>query len=161
VGWQTRPVNQVRNPCKACEGRYRRWPGWDRLKTAIRQMQDTGSNAVPGVSNSVTTLFYYPVNHNNDSLEYTVSDGRGGVRSRKIDIYVTNYVQALTITKTNGSNSVSFYAVPGYEYVIQRSLDIEKGPWSDIATQARGTSGLYQYMEEPPFSPVFYRARTP
>jgi hypothetical protein len=72
-------------------------------------------------------------------------------------------VQNLTITETNGSNSVSFYGVPGYEYVIQRSPDIKDGPWSDIATQACPPSGLYQYMEAPPPPPsqVFYRARTP
>ncbi|HQL79334.1 MAG TPA: hypothetical protein PLU91_14130, partial [Verrucomicrobiota bacterium] len=67
----------------------------------------------------------------------------------------------LEIVEINGSNSVSFYGVPGYEYIIQRSADLKNGPWSDIATQACSSSGLYQYMEQPPGSPVFYRARTP
>ncbi|HOX63891.1 MAG TPA: immunoglobulin domain-containing protein [Verrucomicrobiota bacterium] len=115
-----------------------------------------------GISNNATTLFYYPANHNNDSLEYTVSDGRGGVRKREIKIYVTNYVQALAITEQNGSNYLSFYGIPGYEYVIQRSPDLTNpNSWSDIATQACSTNGLYIFVEAPPYSPVYYRARTP
>jgi len=115
------------------------------------------------VTTNATRLFYTPVSHENDNFHFYVTDGRGGKGDAHFYVWVTNYVQNLTITETNGSNSVSFYGVPGYEYVIQRSPDIKDGPWSDIATQACPPSGLYQYMEAPPPPPsqVFYRARTP
>ncbi|HOC57996.1 MAG TPA: hypothetical protein PKI20_20425 [Verrucomicrobiota bacterium] len=54
---------------------------------------------------------------------------------------------------------MSFYGIPGYEYIIQRSADLTN--WSDVTTQVCGTNGLYQFTETPPYSPAFYRARTP
>ena len=113
------------------------------------------------VTTNATRLFYTPVSHENDNFHFYVTDGRGGKGDAHFYVWVTNYVQNLEIVEINGSNSVSFYGVPGYEYIIQRSPDLKNGPWSDIATQACSSSGLYQYMEEPPGSPVFYRARTP
>ncbi|HQL79106.1 MAG TPA: immunoglobulin domain-containing protein [Verrucomicrobiota bacterium] len=128
-------------------------------ETVVLASQDGGKQGA-GVSNTVTTLFYYPTNHNHDTLEYTVSDGRGGVRGRKIDIYVTNWVGSVTITNGDGlSQTVSFFGVPGYEYIIQRSPDL--ADWSDITTQVCAPNGRYQFTEKPPYSPAFYRACTP
>jgi len=113
-----------------------------------------------GISNNTSYLFYYPTNHNHDSLNYTVSDGRGGERTKEIAIYVTNWVGNLTIVESvSGPQTVSFYGIPDYKYVIQRSLNLTS--WTDIATQVCPATGLYQFTETPPNNPTFYRVRTP
>ena len=113
------------------------------------------------INTNATYLFYTPANDNNDAFNYTVTDNRGGIRAKTITINVGNYSTG-TVTITNngaGSMTITFYGIPNYEYVIQRSPDV--AAWTDVATNSAAADGVIQYTESPPYSPVFYRVRTP
>jgi hypothetical protein len=66
-----------------------------------------------------------------------------------------------TVTITNGtagSMSLSFWGIPNYKYVIQRSPDFSA--WTDVITNTAATNRLLQYSEMPPWNPTLYRVRT-
>jgi hypothetical protein len=76
-----------------------------------------------------------------------------------IHILRTNSVGAVTISNLGGTNmTVSFFGIPNYQYVIQRSPDMST--WADVITNAAAGNGLLQYTESPPYNPAFYRIRS-
>ena len=61
----------------------------------------------------------------------------------------------------NGAFAISFNAVPGLAYRLQRATSVT-GPWSDIATNTASASGLIEYQEtNPPPGQAFYRTVQP
>jgi hypothetical protein len=68
-------------------------------------------------------------------------------------------VGGVTITNSGGGNmTISFYGIPDYQYVIQRSPDLSA--WTDVVTNAAAASGLIQHTESPPYNPAYYRVRS-
>ena len=66
-----------------------------------------------------------------------------------------------TVTITNsGPNSmtITFYGIPNYQYVIQRSPDMSA--WTDVITNTATSHGLIEYTETLPYNPAFYRMRS-
>lgn len=119
----------------------------------------TGSQGAT-VTEDANQIFYAPANNNSDTLQYRLKDTRGGTVTKNIAISVTNAVGVITITNSaGGSMTVSFYGIPGTDYVIQRSPDLSA--WTDVITNTAPSDGLIQYTEIPPYSPAFYRTRQP
>lgn len=63
----------------------------------------------------------------------------------------------ITITRSpSGTSTIQFSGLPGEDYNIQRSQDLET--WTTITTLTTNEEGLIQYEEPSPLqSPVFYR----
>jgi len=87
------------------------------------------ANAYIGYTNAVGT---------NDQLSYTISDGYGGSTTGFINVNVDLQTligqQSGLNVGTNGNPKVTFYGVPGYTYVVQRSFDLSG--WLDLLTNA-------------------------
>jgi len=120
----------------------------------------TGGSQGAGISSSATYLFYTPANNNNDAFNYTVTDNRGGTRTRTVTINVLPYATGtVTIANTTaGSMALTFWGIPEYRYVIQRSPDLNA--WEDVVTKPAEDDGRVQHTETPPWSPAYYRVRT-
>ncbi len=123
----------------------------------------TSSNSV--VSTNANDINISVTHGGPESIAYVVKDVRNyrtgdtvQMATNYINIVRTNAVGVLTATNSGGTNmSLSFYAIPGYQYVIQRSPDLSA--WTDINTNTASDHGLIQYAETPPYSPAFYRTR--
>ena len=113
-----------------------------------------------------TTFIFYTNDANNltDSFDYVVADTGSppGYATNTITITVINAAGWLMATNSGGGNmTMSFYGVPDFKYVFQRSPDLSV--WTDVVTNTaptNGNIGLIQLTETPPYSPAFYRTRT-
>jgi hypothetical protein len=106
----------------------------------------------------------------NDAFYYTVTDGFGGTNSGQASILVTANVpgQSNVQLKVSPTNvTASFFGVPGFQYVVQRSTNLLFGAgWVPISTNTAPPDGLIQVLDTfqglgipiPPVpSPVYYR----
>ena len=110
----------------------------------------------------------------NDSFEYTVSDGYGGISLGTVLIVVnTNYVTPasvpLIVSTTNAT--VNFFGAPGAQYEVDRATNLTPGVgegWVPISTNLAPFSGIIQVkdsfqdlgIQTPPAPPsAFYRLR--
>jgi len=110
----------------------------------------------------------------NDSFEYAVSDGQGGVSLGTVLVVVnTNYVppinMPLILSTTNAT--VSFFGVPGAQYEIDRCTNLTPGVglgWVPISTNIAPYSGIIQIndafqdlgIQNPPTpASAYYRLR--
>jgi len=139
------------------------FPGTDPVDgdTVLLKSFTMGSQGAT-ITTNATHLFYQPGADNNDAFDYTVTDQRGGERTATITIWVTNSVGSVMITNSgSGSMNLSFYGIPGYPYVVQRSCG-DLTSWVDLATNAASGTGLIQYTDTPGggCSPAFYRVRS-
>jgi len=123
-------------------------------------------------STNVTDISISSTNGIAESIQYVVRDARtyrlgDTVRTATNYIHIlrTNAVGSLTITNSGGGSlTMSFYGIPGYQYVIQRSC-LDLSSWVDVVTNTAPTGGsnvgLIEYTETPPglCNPAFYRMR--
>jgi len=133
------------------------------------------TNGVSLATNANYIIYTNSVTPNvNDSFEYTVSDGQGGISLGTIQIVVnTNYVPQTNITLIVSSTNatVNFFGVPGAQYEIDRSTNLTPGVglgWTPISTNVAPVSGIIQVndtflnlgIQTPPVPPsAFYRLR--
>ena len=126
----------------------------------------TSTNGVT-LSTNATYLFYTnSVTPNvNDRFSYSVTDTRGCTAVGTVTITVTNSMGPVTITDIGGGTVVlSFYGIPGYQYLMQRSCN-DLNSWADLSgvltAPASGNVGLIQYTNTPGggCSPAYYRVR--
>jgi phospholipase C len=110
----------------------------------------------------------------NDSFEYAVSDGYGGISLGTVLIMVgTNYVaptRGTLIVSPTGA-TVNFFGTPGEQYEVDRSTNLLPGVglgWVSISTNVAPASGIIQVSDQfqdlgiqtPPTPPAaFYRLR--
>ncbi len=134
--------------------------------TSLGSPTVTGAMVVTNcpLSNSNTLILYMPGSADaNDSFSYTISDGRGGRATGTVNLVVdTNAVfgtQSPQLTADGSGNiQVKFYGVPGYTYIIQRSLDL--GSWTDISTNSATTDNPVISILDAPGSPqAYYRLK--
>jgi len=110
----------------------------------------------------------------NDSFQYTVSDGQGGVSLGTVMIVVnTNYVTppSLPVILSTTNAVVNFFGVPGAQYEVDRSTNLTPGAglgWVSISTNIAPVSGIIQVndsfqnlgIQVPPTPPAsYYRLR--
>ena len=124
----------------------------------------TSTNAV--VSTNATDITIGSMSDSGESLQYVVRDVRN-YRAGDTVRTATNYIHLVRTNATGavnisvgsgGSVNVTFYGIPNYQYIIQRSPDLSD--WTDVATNSAAANGLLQYTETPPWNPTFYRVRT-
>ena len=124
----------------------------------------TSTNAL--VSTNATDITISSINGLAECISYVVRDLRSSYRAgdsvrmatNYINIVRTNAVGAVSIENLGATNmTLSFYGIPDYSYVIQRSPDMSA--WADVVTNSAAGNGLVQYTETPPYTPAFYRMR--
>jgi autotransporter-associated beta strand protein len=123
------------------------------------------------VTLTTSNILYQPVTDYTgaDQFNYTVSDGRGGMATGAVSITVlsSNAVSLNIITPptvlSNGHFFVSFAGIPGFNYTVQFSTNVN-GPWFFMTNLTAGTNGLFDLEDptEPPLPPTrFYRTTYP
>ena len=97
-----------------------------------------------------------PTPNLNDQFTYTISDGYGGTASGTVNIVVSPFVAGTqtisgqqTTNSINGSTfTVTYYGIPGYTYLLQRSTNLFTGAlWVDIATNTIGNGGVTNVID--------------
>ena len=129
----------------------------------------TSTNATVSTNVSPGNITLSSTNGLAESIAYVVQDVRNyrvgdTVRyaTNYINILRTNSVGTVTVSNLGGTNmTVSFYGIPSYQYVIQRSCN-DLNSWADLVTNPAAANGLLQYTETPPpgCNPAFYRVRS-
>ena len=90
-----------------------------------------------------------------------MTDGRGGRGSSSVNIWVKDYVGKVAITDmAGGGKRISFYGIPGYCYIIERSPKVEPCVWTAQATVKPNTAGLVEWDDPSPLEEAYYQART-
>jgi hypothetical protein len=135
----------------------------------------TTTNGTTVFTNSTYIFYTNSVAPNvNDSFEYTVSDGQGGVSVGTVLIEMNNSLvgqsnPSLILSSTTAT--AVFFGVPGYQYAVDRSTNLTPGAglgWVSISTNIAPASGIMQVQDNfhdlgitvPPLPPTtFYRLR--
>ncbi len=133
---------------------------------ALQGVGASGQGAT--ITNDAACISYGPstsaTSNANDSFTYTVTDGRGGVRTANITISVVNPAGFTSITSSSDSSvELGFTGVLGYDYVLQRSSNLVR--WAGVATNALplggNNTGAIWFTDTPPHNPAFYRTILP
>ena len=116
------------------------------------------------VSYDSTYVHYTNANDVADEIDYTVGDGQGGNTPGIINIVVgpppTNSV-AGTVINGDGSVTLSFVGVPGYQYQVDATPDLAPPVvWTTISTNTADINGQWQLTEPQAtyFPKRFYRS---
>ena len=91
----------------------------------------------------------------NDQFTYTISDGYGGTASGTVNIVVQPFVGGQVISGQQTTNNISgstftvtYYGIPGYTYLLERSTNLFTGAlWVDIATNTIGAGGVTNVID--------------
>jgi autotransporter-associated beta strand protein len=107
----------------------------------------TGSTLIT----NATYIFYTnstPVNVN-DSFEYVVSDGDGGLATNTVTInMVTATGQGKSVVVSGNSATVQFAGIPDYTYVVERATNLMAPiTWVPIDTNTAPNSGVFQIID--------------
>jgi len=89
----------------------------------------------------------------NDQFTYSVGDGFGGTNIGYVNIVVSPFVagtqtitgQQTTNGITGGSFTVTYYGIPGYTYLLERSTNLTT--WADISTNTIGSGGVTNVID--------------
>ena len=98
-------------------------------------------------------LLGYTNNANiNDQFSYSIADGYGGTNVGTVNIVVDPFVsgqvisgQQTTNSITNTTFTVTYYGIPGYTYLLERSTNLTD--WVDIATNTIGSGGVTNVID--------------
>lgn len=133
----------------------------DQDPVALESYQTPAKNGGK-VTTTSSTLRYEPVNNDHDEFEFSVTDGRGGKGNAIFYVWVKDYVGKVTITDTGGyGKKISFYGIPGYCYIIERSPEVDPPVWTPQATVKPNTAGLVEWDDPAPLTEkAFYQSRT-
>ena len=139
-------------------------PDGDPLKIAAVTITSTNGGAVVL---GADTLTYMPAAGfiGTDCFAYTVDDGWGGAASGSVEVLVLTADQIagnmMPITTLPGGFLISFAAIPGCTYTLQRALSVS-GPWFSLGTITVGSSCLATYVDtSAPALGAFYRTVYP
>jgi hypothetical protein len=112
------------------------------------------------ITTTASHILYTPLNNNNDSFSYTVSDAGGGSITGTISIVVvTPGGLAAAITVTAGTVTVRFFGIPGFAYAVQRATDVNftQNLTTLLSTNAPTLGSFYCTDPSPPSSTAYYR----
>jgi hypothetical protein len=126
------------------------------------------TNGAALYTNCAFVLYDLPPSGNaTDSFTYTVSDGTATtsgtvLMSLRSAPTGTNDNQ-VACAVVNGKPTMTFAAVPGHSYTVQRTLDLSGTPvWTDLVTTNAPAGGLFQFVDlNPPGGTPIYRAINP
>ena len=83
-----------------------------------------------------STIIVYPSSTGNtaDYFNYTINDGHGGTATGTVNITINLTVTGqASINLAGQTASISFFGLPGYHYVVQRSVN-SLNSWADLTT---------------------------
>ena len=112
---------------------------------------------------NATYILFRNTNYVNDRFSYTVTDGFGGYATGQVFVFsvLAPFTgQNTTLNPIGGTNTVTNHGIPGYVYIIQRSINLLT--WTAIATNTAAGNGLilttdrFTDLGAPPAS-AFYR----
>jgi len=89
-----------------------------------------------GQTSGNSAIFIYPGNAANstDSFSYTINDGHGGTVSGTVNITINNNSTGqATINLAGQTATLGFFGIPGYHYVVQRSVN-SLSNWQDLTS---------------------------
>jgi fibronectin-binding autotransporter adhesin len=93
-----------------------------------------------------------PLTNLNDRFTYSIADGHGGTNVGTVNIVVNPFVpgqvisgQQTTNSITNTTFTVTYYGIPGYTYLLERSTNLTD--WADIATNTIGPKGVTNVID--------------
>lgn len=113
-------------------------------------------------------LYYAPPMSFNgtDHFMVTIADEKGATVQGLVTVIVGSGAPSVSITASitmlpSGHAQLSFVAIPGQNYLLQRSLDLQF--WSDLTTvtAALGTGAIFYTDTTAPAGSAFYRIATP
>jgi hypothetical protein len=123
------------------------------------------------ITTNSTYILYSPAsgNNNEEYFSYTASDGRGGSPSANIHVSVAQWAGSTQgIAMTNNTVTLNFAGIPGYTYLVQRSINL--ADWATLVTTNAPSAGLFQWVDNfsdlgvppaPPPTSAYYRLRQP
>ena len=120
----------------------------------------TGASAQGAtLAQTATHLLYSPVNDNNDTFTYTVSDGQGGSASNTITVQVAPQQGAVvnSVLIPGGGLRADFVGIPGLTYIVERSTDLMT--WTTLSTVTAPANGLFSITDNEGLPSAFYRLR--
>ena len=98
-----------------------------------------------GTTNAGACIGYTNSPNVNDQISYGISDGWGGTNIGYINIVLqssvagTNSITGITL---GGTNVVSAFGIPGYDYILERATNLAAAVWIDISTNPAATNGV-------------------
>jgi len=107
-------------------------PTFDHCDSTTANSVTLGNNGQSGN----TAILVYPgtAANSSDSFSYTIHDGHGGTASGTVTISINNNVTGqATINVAGQAATLSFFGVPGYHYVVQRSVN-SLNNWQDLTS---------------------------
>jgi fibronectin type 3 domain-containing protein len=102
-----------------------------------------------------------------DSFNYVISDGRGGVATGVVRVTVASAsAPSLNLvgppTTVGGHLRIGFAGIPGFSYTIQFGTNAY-GPWSTLTNLIAPSNGLFEFVDPAPATEPsgFYRTTSP
>jgi len=148
---------------------YARAPGLS-LKIRITDiawggnLQSLGASAQGAtLSYNSTYIYYLPVNNNDDSFTYTLSNGTD-TATGTITVTVVSAFGGLAkkLTVSGGTATIKFFGIPGNAYDVQRTTSLaEPVTWTLLTSTplSPGPDGLFVYTDaSPPSGTAYYRS---
>jgi len=105
------------------------------------------------LATNATYIMYTNTDNLNDSFNYYITDQGGGTATGLALIKVVSVASNNTVLKLQtgvpgqNSNTITFAGVPGYQYVVQFSTNLDTNYWFNLATNLAGTNGLWQVID--------------
>ncbi len=122
----------------------------------------TSSNGI-AVTTNVGFIVYSNHVSMPDQINYTLSDGRGGIAAGAVQIVPSPVGRFATAPNGDGSTlTLNFVGSPGWTYYLERSTNLSA--WTTIWTNVAPANGLFDFTDEftdlpqPPLR-AFYRLR--
>jgi autotransporter-associated beta strand protein len=107
-------------------------------------------------------IFYSPVNNNNDTIQFSVADARGGLATNNIAITVVNPGGiGKEIAWSPSGVTVTFAGIPGLSYAVERAEDTAfTVNLTTLTTTNAPAAGIFSIFDPSPPTPSgFYRTK--
>ena len=125
------------------------WSDADGDSTTLTGINLTTTNGVNLMTNSSWILYTNSPNVN-DQISYGISDGFGGTNIGYINIVINSSVigtNSIVSITTGSTNVVKAYAIPGYDYILERATNLAPAVWIDVSTNAAATNGVINAVD--------------
>jgi hypothetical protein len=143
------------------------WSDADGDAVTLASFNLVTTNTVTVNTNGLLVLYPAGAANVNDQISYSVSDGFGGTNIGYISIVVGNsavgQITGQFTSFTNNVASLTFYGIPNYSYVTERTTNLTD--WVNIATNTAATNGVisvsdtFSDLGSTPPSSAYYRLK--
>ncbi|HEV2692429.1 MAG TPA: YDG domain-containing protein [Verrucomicrobiae bacterium] len=105
------------------------------------------TNGMVSPTNS-TLILFRNTNYVNDRFSYVVADDHGGSSTGQVNVIsvLAPFIgQSTSMAPAGGTNFLTNHGIPGYTYIIQRSVNLLT--WVDIATNTAASNGTISSVD--------------